>query len=56
MACLTASLSVVRAVMSALKSYSSAVLLGLAAVVLLVLGAPAKAALAGAGFAFIGAA
>ncbi len=39
-----------------LKGYWSAALLGLAAVVLLVLGAPAKAALAGAGFAFIGAA
>jgi len=47
---------VVRVVVSALRSYWSAVLLGLAAVVLLVLGAPEKAALAGAGFAFIGAA
>ena len=41
---------------SAFRAYWTAVLLGLAAVVLLVLGAPAKAALAGAGFAFIGAA
>jgi hypothetical protein len=39
-----------------LRGYWSAVLLGLAAVVLLVLGAPAKAALAGAGFALLGAA
>jgi hypothetical protein len=39
-----------------LRGYWSAVLLGLAAVVLLVLGAPAKAALAGAGFALAGAA
>jgi hypothetical protein len=46
----------VRKVLSALRGYWSAVLLGLAAVVLLALGAPAKAALAGAGFAFIGAA
>jgi hypothetical protein len=43
-------------VVSALRAYWSAALLGLAAVVLLVVGAPAKAALAGAGFAFIGAA
>ncbi len=43
-------------VVSALRGYWSAALLGLAAVVLLALGAPAKAALAGAGFAFIGAA
>jgi hypothetical protein len=46
----------VRVVVSALRAYWSAALLGLAAVVLLVVGAPAKAALAGAGFAFIGAA
>jgi hypothetical protein len=39
-----------------LRDYWTAGLLGLAAVVLLALGAPAKAALAGAGFAFIGAA
>lgn len=39
-----------------LRGYWSAVLLGLAAVVLLAVGAPSKAALAGAGFAFIGAA
>jgi hypothetical protein len=39
-----------------LRGYWSAVLLGLAAFVLLVLGAPAKAALAGAGFALLGAA
>ena len=43
-------------VVSALRAYWSAALLGLAAAVLLVVGAPAKAALAGAGFAFIGAA
>lgn len=49
-------LCVVRKVLSALRGYWSAALLGLAALVLLVLGAPAKAALAGAGFAFIGAA
>jgi hypothetical protein len=53
---LAASLCVVRVVVSALRGYWSAALLGLAAVVLLVLGAPAKAALAGAGFAFVGAA
>jgi hypothetical protein len=41
---------------SAVRGYLSSVLLGVAAVVLLVLGAPAKAALAGAGFALIGAA
>jgi hypothetical protein len=41
---------------SVLRGYWSAALLGLAAVVLLVLGAPAKAALAGAGFALAGAA
>jgi hypothetical protein len=46
----------VRAVISAFRGYWTAALLGLAAVVLLVVGAPAKAALAGAGFAFIGAA
>ena len=45
-----------RVIGSALRAYWTAALLGLAAVVLLVLGAPAKAALAGAGFAFIGAA
>ena len=45
-----------RVIGSAFRAYWTAVLLGLAAVVLLVLGAPAKAALAGAGFAFIGAA
>ena len=50
------SLCVVRMVVSALRGYLSAVLLGLAAVALLVLGAPAKAALAGVGFALIGAA
>lgn len=38
------------------RGYWSALFLGLAAVVLLVLGAPAKAALAGAGFALVGAA
>jgi hypothetical protein len=47
---------IVRVIGSALRAYWTAALLGLAAVVLLVLGAPAKAALAGAGFAFIGAA
>jgi hypothetical protein len=47
---------IVRVVVSALRGYWSAALLALAAVVLLALGAPAKAALAGAGFAFIGAA
>jgi hypothetical protein len=41
---------------SVLRDYWSALLLGLAAVVLLVLGAPAKAALTGAGFALVGAA
>ncbi len=41
---------------SLLRGYWSAALLGLAAVVLLVLGAPARAALAGAGFALVGAA
>jgi hypothetical protein len=46
----------VRVIGSAFRAYWTAALLGLAAVVLLVLGAPAKAALAGAGFAFIGAA
>lgn len=45
-----------RVIGSVFGAYWTAVLLGLAAVVLLVLGAPAKAALAGAGFAFIGAA
>jgi hypothetical protein len=39
-----------------LRSYWSAVLLGLAAVLLLALGVPSKAAMAGASFAFIGAA
>jgi hypothetical protein len=43
-------------VVSAVRGYWSAMLLGVAAVGLLTLGAPAKAALAGAGFAFIGAA
>jgi hypothetical protein len=43
-------------VLSALRGYWSAAFLGVAAVVLLALGAPAKAALAGAGFAFVGAA
>src|SRR6266536_509575 len=51
-----ASLGFVRVVVSALRGYWSAALLGLAALVLLALGAPAKAALAGAGFAFAGAA
>lgn len=46
----------VRAVVQAIRGYWSAGLLGLAAVALLALGAPAKAALAGVGFAFIGAA
>ena len=46
----------VRVARQVLRDYWSAGLLGLAAVVLLALGAPAKAALAGAGFAFIGAA
>jgi hypothetical protein len=46
----------VRAVISLLRGYASAAVLGIAAVVLLVLGAPARAALAGVGFAFIGAA
>jgi hypothetical protein len=50
------SLCVVRALVSAVRGYWSAVLLGVAAIVLLALGAPTKAALAGAGFAFIGAA
>jgi hypothetical protein len=52
----TASLSGVRVAVSLLRGYWSAALLGLAGVVLLVLGAPAKAALAGAGFALVGAA
>ena len=47
---------IVRVIGSALRAYWTAALLGLAAVVLLVLGAPNKAALAGAGFAFTGAA
>ena len=42
--------------LSSVWRFSSVVLLALAAVVLLSLGAPAKEALAGAGFAFIGAA
>jgi hypothetical protein len=46
----------VQVAVSVLRGYWSAALLGLAAVVLLVLGAPAKAALAGAGFALAGAA
>lgn len=44
------------AVICLLRSYASAFVLGIAAVVFLAFGAPAKAALAGAGFAFIGAA
>jgi hypothetical protein len=52
----TASLSGVRVAVSVLRGYWSAALFGLAAVVLLVLGAPAKAALAGASFALVGAA
>ena len=51
-----ASVCVVQEVVRVLRGYWSAVFLGLAAAVLLALGAPAKAALAGAGFAFIGAA
>jgi hypothetical protein len=46
----------VRRVVSELRGYWTAVLLGVAALVLLLLGAPTKAALAGVGFAFIGAA
>jgi hypothetical protein len=46
----------VRVVLSSLRGYWSAALLGVAAVVLLALGAPAKAALAGAGFALFGSA
>jgi hypothetical protein len=42
--------------LQALRGYWSAGLLGLVAVVLLAFGAPSKAAIAGAGFAFIGAA
>jgi hypothetical protein len=45
-----------RLALSVLRAYWSAWLLGAAAVVLLALGAPARAALAGAGFAFVGAA
>lgn len=45
-----------RRVVSELRGYWTAVLLGVAALVLLLLGAPTKAALAGVGFAFIGAA
>jgi hypothetical protein len=41
---------------SALRRYWSVVFFGLAAVALLAVGTPAKAALAGAGFAFVGAA
>jgi len=51
-----ASVSVVRGLVSVLRGYLSAALLGVAAVVLLVAGTPAKAALAGAGFALFGAA
>ncbi len=51
-----ASVQAVRVVLQVLRSYLSAVLLGLAAVLLLALGAPSKAALAAAGFAFLGAA
>ena len=43
-------------ILQVLRRSLSAVLLGLAAILLLALGAPSKAALAGAGFAFIGAA
>ena len=43
-------------VLQVLRSYWSAVLLGLAAVLLLALGAPSKTAIAAAGFAFTGAA
>jgi hypothetical protein len=46
----------VRVVLSALRYYLSAAVLAVAAVVLLLLGVPSKAALAGAGFAFLGAA
>jgi hypothetical protein len=42
--------------LSALRGYSSAALLGVAAIVFLVIGAPGKTALAGTGFAFVGAA
>ncbi len=45
----------VRVVLQVLRGYLSALLLGLAAVLLLALGAPSKAALAGAGFALLGA-
>jgi hypothetical protein len=55
-AAIAASVSVVRGVVSVLRGYLSAALLGVAAVVLLVVGTPAKAALAGAGFALFGAA
>ena len=50
------SLSAVRVVASILRGYWSAAFLGLAAIVFLILGAPSKAALAGAGFALVGAA
>jgi hypothetical protein len=43
-------------ILQVLRRYLSAVLLGLAAILLLAIGAPSKTALAGAGFAFIGAA
>ncbi|HXB47649.1 MAG TPA: hypothetical protein VNW50_07775 [Streptosporangiaceae bacterium] len=45
-----------RALMPVLRGYWSVALLGVAALVFLVIGAPSKAALAGAGFAFVGAA
>jgi hypothetical protein len=50
------SLWVVETVLSIIPGYWSAAILALAAVVLLILGAPTQAALAGAGFAFFGAA
>jgi len=52
----TASLSGVRVVASILRGYWSAAVLGLAAIVFLIFGAPSKAAVAGAGFALLGAA
>lgn len=52
----TASLSGVRVVVSILRGYWSAAVLGLAAIVFLIFGTPSKAAVAGAGFALLGAA
>jgi hypothetical protein len=50
------SVSVMREIFEVLRGYASAVVLGVFAIVFLVLGSPAKAAVAGAGFALVGAA